>query len=158
MTVDLIADFPVIANLSAGEIGEAIETGGLGRALLRANMRKIISPRKPGRPATSKALGKVILRRGCKAARRIHPTSTNIQLAEMAQGWRDTFGGNARDAVRQIFRALDIKTNERDVNSVAKLLSELSGRKQDRTAGLDAPLPCPDASLIGQLMRAAPRR
>ena len=157
MIVDLMADYPVLANLSASEIGEAIEAGGLGRAMLRANIRKIISPR-PGRPATSKALGKVIQRRGRKAARRIHPTSTNIQLAEMAQGWQDTFGGNARDAVRQIFRALDIKTNERDVNSIAKLLSELSGRKQDRTAGLDAPLPCPDASLIGQLMRAAPRR
>lgn len=158
MTVDLIADFPVIANLSAGEIGEAIETGGLGRALLRANIRKVSTPPKRGRPATSRTIGKVIQRRGRKAARRIHPTSTNIQLAEMAQGWRDTFGGNARDAVRQIFRALDIKTNERDVNSIAKLLSELSGRKQDRTAGLDAPLPRPDASLIGQLMRAAPRR
>lgn len=158
MTVDLISDFPVLRSLSAGEINEAIEAGGLSRALLRARIRKVSSPRKRGRPATSQTLGKVIQRRGRKAARRIHPTSTNIQLAEMAQGWRDTFGCNAREAVRQIFCALGIQTDERDVNTVAKLLSELSGRKLDRTVGLDTPLPRPDPSLFGQLMRASPRR
>lgn len=158
MTVDLIANFPVLANLSAGEIGEAIDTGGVGRALLRARIRKTISPRKPGRPQTSKPLGKVIQRRGRKAARRIHPTSTDIQLAEMAQIWRDTFGCTGTEAVRQIFGALGIEQNPKNVRSVAKLLSELSGRKQDRTAGLDVPMPCPDHSLLGQLMRASPRR
>ena len=158
MIVDLMTDFPVLGSLSAGEVNEAIEAGGLGRALLRARIKKASSPRKRGRPATSKALGKVIQRRGRKAARRIHPTSTNIQLAEIAQGWRDTFGCNAREAVRQIFGALGIKQNPKNVRTVAKLLSELSGREHDRTAGLDAPMPCPDHSLFGQLMRAAPRR
>lgn len=152
-----MADYPVLANLSASEIGEAIEAGGLGRAMLRANIRKIISPR-PGRPATSKALGKVIQRRGRKAARRIHPTSTNIQLAEMAQFWRKRFGCNAREAVRQIFEALGVQLDERDVHTVAKLLSELSGREHDRTVARDVPMPCPDPSLIGQLKRASPRR
>lgn len=162
MSAGLIADFPVLANFSAGELDEAIASGGLSLALARARIRKTIrkatSPRKPGRPATAKVTRKVILRRGRKAARRIHPTSTKIQLAEMAKGWRDTFGCNAREAVRQIFGALGIQKDVQDVNTVAKLLSELSGRKQDRTVGLDAPMPCPDFSLIGQLMRVASRR
>lgn len=158
MTVDLMADFPVLRSLSAGEINEAIEAGGLGRALLRARIRKVSTPPKRGRPATSRTIGKVIQRRGRKAARRIHPTSTNIQLAEMAQVWRDTFGFNAREAVRQIFGALRIQADERDVHTVAKLLSDLSGREHDRTVARDVQMPCPDPSLLGQLMRASPRR
>ena len=158
MSAGLIADFPVVANLSAGELDEAIASGGLSLALARAKIRKVTSPRKPGRPATAKVTHKGILRRGRKAARRIHPTSTNIQLAEMAKGWRDTFGCNAREAVRQIFGALGIQTDVQDVNTVAKLLSELSGREHDRTVARDVPMPCPDPSLIGQLKRASPRR
>lgn len=158
MTAGLVADFPVLANLSAGEINEAIKAGGLNLALARARIRKVTSPRKTGRPTTAKVTRKVIQRRGRKAARRIHPTSTNIQLAEMAKIWRDTFGCNARDAVRQIFGALGIQTDERDVHTVAKLLSDLSGREHDRTVVRDVLMPCPDPSLLGQLMRASPRR
>jgi len=158
MTADLIADYPALANLSASEIGEAIEAGGLGRALLRANIRKVISPRKPGRPATTKATRKTILRRGDKAARPIHPTSTNIQLAEMAKSWRKWFGCSGAEAVRQIFGALGIEQNPKNVRTVAKLLSELSGREHDRTAGIYAPKPCSDPSLFGQLMRVSVRR
>ena len=158
MSAGLMADFPVLGSLSAGEINEAIEAGGLSLALARARIRKVTSPRKPGRPATAKVTRKAILRRGDKASRPIHPTSTNIQLAEMAKIWRDTFGCNAREAVRQIFGALRIPINERDVHRVAKLLSELSGREHDRTVGRNTSTPCPDSSLIGQLMRAAPLR
>lgn len=153
MIVDLMADYPVLANLSAGGIDEAIEAGGLGRALMRARIRKATSPRKPGRPATAKVTRKAILRRGDKALRPIHPTSTNIQLSEMAKIWRDTFECTGAEAVRQTFSALGIEQNPKDVRTVAKLLSELSGRKLDRTVARNVPMPCPDSSLFGQLMR-----
>lgn len=158
MSAGLIADFPVLANLSAGELDEAIASGGLSLALARARIRKVTSPRKPGRPATDKVTRKTILRRGDKASRPIHPTSTNIQLAEMAKIWRDTFGCTGAEAVRQIFASLGIEQNPKGVRTVAKLLSELSGRKLDRTVGRNVPMPCPDSSLFGQLMRVSVRR
>lgn len=158
MTADLITDFPILGNLTQDELDKALATGGLGQALMRARIRKVISPPKPGRPATARLSRKVIQRRGRKAVRQIHAKSTNIQLAEMANAWRDTFRCNAREAVRQTFIALGISTDKQDINSVAKLLSDLPGRKHDRTVANDAPTSNTDSTLFGQLIRASTRR
>lgn len=161
MTVDLIGEYPILSRLSSEELDEALCQGGLSLAFARARIRQATQPRKPGRPTTVRHNRKVIERRGRKAERQIHPTSTNTQLAQHARMWRDTFKCNARHAVRQIFTALGIEPTARDVHNVAKLLSELTGLEHDKQIRREAAKKTEsyspagaDFSLMGQLSRA----
>lgn len=160
MTADLTTDFPVLAKLSAAELDEAITSGGLSLAFLRARIRQAIQTRKPGRPATSNKTKKVIQRRGRKIELQIHNSCTNIQLAELARAWRDTFRCTAREAVRQTFIGLGIPIETHDINRVAKLLSELPARDREmrirRMGHQDNIITCETGAnllIMGQLSR-----
>ncbi len=160
MTVDLINEYPILSKLSSKELDEAISQGGLLLALMRARIRQVTQPRKPGRPATTKTTRKVIQRRGRKAELQIHNSCTNIQLAELARAWRDSLGGTGANAVRQTFNALGISPTTGNVRTIAKLLSDLPGlehdkniRRMDAERKLSGCTPGADFSLMGQLSR-----
>lgn len=157
----LTADFPVLATLSTSEIDEAISIGGLILAFARARIKKLSSPKKQGRPTSAKICKKVIQRRGRKAEGRLHPTCTNIQLAEMAAILRDIFKCSAREGTRKVFEELRIPIDNTNIHKVAKLVSELLPRRQDmeiRQKTNSVPVTVAvDFSLFGQLTRAVSR-
>lgn len=162
MTADLITDFPILGNLTQDELNKALATGGLGQALMRARIRKAVSPRKPGRPATAKLSKKVIQRRGRKAEKKISPIASNVQLAKLALVMQSVIGGSVVNAVRLTLNECRYEHTDADVRKISKVAAEMPALEQDKAVrakqvkqhneaqGSDF-----DSSIFGQLRRAS---
>ena len=98
----------------------------------KAVLSTIGKPGRPRSPTTKPKIGKVIQRRGRKARAKIHPTLSNVQLAELANAWKAIFGGKNLQAARIVLREIGVQANEIYVRLIAKQLSELSAINQDK--------------------------
>jgi hypothetical protein len=58
--------------------------------------------------------------------------STVTQVAELAEGYKKFLGGSATNAAKETLVGLTGKATPRDIRRVAKMMSDLSGRRHDR--------------------------
>jgi len=129
---DIKKNFPMLDVLTNTELDAAIERGGLLSAFVSAHVKKLSAPPKVGRPKKNPKPKKVIQRRGRKSAQLITPTSSVTQVAELADGYKKFLGGSAANAAKVTLIALTGKADPQDIRRVAKMMSDLSGRKHDR--------------------------
>lgn len=135
---DLKADFPQLEILTDDELESAIAKGRMFSAFVHARIKRLTSPRPAGRPRKPPKAKKVIQRRG-RLGKKISPNSTNIQLAELAQTFGECLNCSNTEAAKAVLLEVTGSTDPVLIRRLAKLMSELSGRAQDKAARRASP-------------------